>query len=385
MLDLAAAADRAGAWACYDCGKCTGTCPLARAGAPYSPRRHVLAAGQDQPEALLEEQTVFDCLTCGMCDSRCPVEIGYTDLVRALRETLAGADLKPKCPHGGALQSVMRMMARGAQQDRLGWLDGDLRTESERGSVFLWTGCAVYYDAFFSDLGLCAVGGNRAAVRLLNALGETPVVSPDERCCGHDLLWNGDREGFEALARLNTELVRESGAETLVVPCAECLRTWKLDYEPLMSGGAPRVLHLAEYLAERVGELGGEGDGESLRVTYSDPCRLGRHLGIYDAPREVLSSLPGIELAEMPRSRHKALCCAGGTWSSCDRYAKQIQVDRLREARDTGAEVLVTSCPKCQIHLRCAMRDVRLAEEITIEMLDLGELVAARVGLNPKG
>jgi Fe-S oxidoreductase len=111
-------------------------------------------------------------------------------------------------------------------------------------------------------------------------------------------------------------------------------------------------------------------------VTFQDPCRLGRHLGIYDAPRETLGAVPGIELAEMRHSKQAAVCCAGGTWSNCDRFAKHVQVDRLREARATGAEVLVTACPKCQVHFRCAMKDPNLKDDIAIEMCDVAELVA---------
>jgi Fe-S oxidoreductase len=112
-------------------------------------------------------------------------------------------------------------------------------------------------------------------------------------------------------------------------------------------------------------------------VTYQDPCRLGRHLGVYEAPRTALGAVPGVELVEMRRSGPRALCCAGSAWSSCDRHSKAIQVERLREARATGAEVMVTACPKCQIHLRCAMRDPKLGDEIRIELRDVAEVLAA--------
>ena len=113
------------------------------------------------------------------------------------------------------------------------------------------------------------------------------------------------------------------------------------------------------------------------RVTYQDPCRLCRHMGVHDAPRKVLEAIPGIELEEMKSNRHGAACCAGGTWGNCDRFAKRIQIDRLREARATEAEVLVTACPKCQIHFRCAMKDPNFGSEISIEMLDVAEVVAS--------
>ena len=97
---------------------------------------------------------------------------------------------------------------------------------------------------------------------------------------------------------------------------------------------------------------------------------------MYEAPRKVLNALPGVELAEMPRSGPRAVCCAGGTWTHCDRFAKEIQVDRLREARATGADTLVTACPKCRIHFACAMRDADHRDETRIEMRDLAEILA---------
>ena len=365
------------AWACYDCGKCTATCPVARAGGTLSPRHHVLSANLGHDAATGRDETLFSCLTCSLCEVRCPAEVGYTRLVRRLREKAFDAKVEPECPHGGALQSVMRMMAKGGtQQDRLSWLDGDLETSPSEGEYFLWTGCTVYYDAFFPEFEMKTVEGTKATVTLLNRLGITPVVSRDERCCGHDLLWNGDRRSFEALARHNVELVRASGAHTVVTPCAECARTWKLDYESFFEGSAPKVQHLTELLAERLDDLD-LGTQGTRKVTYQDPCRLGRHLGVYDAPRQVLAAVPGLELAEMPRHGRRGACCAGGTWSNCDRFAKQIQVQRLREARTTGAEVLVTACPKCQIHFRCAMKDPNLESEIEIEMRDVAEVVAS--------
>ncbi len=377
MLDLEGAVKATRAWACYDCGKCAGSCPVARSGGDLSPRRHVLSAVEGRKQTVLEDASVFSCLTCGMCDRRCPVEVDFTGLVRALRGLHRSEGSEPQCPHGGALQSVMRMMARGGTvQRRTGWLEGGMKAEPEKGGVFYWAGCTPYYDAFFSDLGPSVLNGCRAAVRIMNRAGEIPVVSPEERCCGHDLLWNGDADNFELLARHNVELVERSGAETVVTSCAECLRTWKLDYEPFFAGKPPRVLHISEYIAERLPRLELK-KGRPLRVAFQDPCRLGRHLGIYEPPRQVLGAVPGVDVAEMDKNRANALCCAGGTWSNCDRVAKKIQVERLKEARAAGAVMLATGCPKCRIHLRCAMKDPNLGGEMEIEMVDLAELVAA--------
>ena len=376
MPDLLEAAKKTRAWACYDCGKCTATCPIARVGSSYSPRRHVLATNLGHQQELVSNGTLFSCLTCSLCDGRCPAQVAYTTLVQKLREVSHREGVEPECPHGGALQSVMRMMARGGtEQDRLAWLSSDLRTAPKNGEVFYWTGCTMYYDAFFTEFELATLDGTRAAVRLMNKVGVAPVVSREERCCGHDLLWNGDRKNFELLARHNVKLVADSGAETLVTSCAECLRTWKIDYEPFFEGKPPRILHITEFLAEHTSVLKFKAKGQR-RVTFQDPCRLGRHLGIYDSPRNMLARIPGVEVIEMRRSGPRAACCAGGTWSNCDRFVKQIQVERLREARATGADVLATACPKCQIHFRCAMKDPNLKEAIEIEMRDVAELIA---------
>jgi len=379
MGQLAQAARESNALGCLDCGKCTASCPIPLVGADYSPRRHVIAAIQGDESEITANGSIFQCLTCSQCDQRCPAGVDYTSLIRRLRALAFQKGGEPECPHGGALQSVMRMMAGGGtQQDRMGWITDDLRTKPDTGDVFFWTGCTVYYDAFFPELEVDTLAGSKAAVKLLNSIGVDPVVSPEERCCGHDLLWNGDLENFEALAKFNADLVAKSGAKVLVTPCAECVRTWRLDYAPYIQKDL-RVLHLTEYLAENSGKLefkdpGGENGGQ--KVTYQDPCRLGRHLGVYDAPRELLAKVPGVELEEMAHSGRSATCCAGGTWSSCDRFSKQIQVNRLKEARATGAEVMVTACPKCQIHFRCAMKDPKLGGEIEIRMRDLAEILA---------
>jgi len=381
MSELFEIAKRTHAWACYDCGKCTASCPIARAGADYIPRRQVLGTNLGQSREIFSNGTLYRCLTCSLCDARCPAGVGFTQLVQNLRELAFHDGVEPECPHGGALQSAMRMMAKGGtQQNRLGWLTRDLKTDPKKGTVFFWTGCTMYYDAFFTDFNVHTLEGTKASIKLLNKLGITPVVSPEERCCGHDLLWNGDRTNFEKLVKHNVELVANSGAEVIVTSCAECLRTWRIDYAPYYTGMPPKVMHITEYIAANKDKLKFKKT-DITKVTYQDPCRLGRHLGIYDPPRELLQALPGVELIEMLHHRQSSTCCAGGPWSNCDRYAKFIQVERLKEARDTGAQLMLTACPKCQIHFQCAMQDPKLKLDIEIKMRDIAELIADALAL----
>jgi Fe-S oxidoreductase len=131
---------------------------------------------------------------------------------------------------------------------------------------------------------------------------------------------------------------------------------------------------VAEKLKEGSFDLG----GVASKVTYQDPCRLGRFSGIYEQPRDILRAVPGLELVEMPRNKKDAVCCGSSTWINCSRVNKKIQLERLREAQKTGAQTLITACPKCKIHLSCALKDNDLEE--AIEIKDLNVLLAESLG-----
>ena len=370
----------ANAFLCLECGKCTATCVVARYNRSYSPRRLIsqaLAGGR-----LPSPGELSICLTCMACDARCPSGVRFVDLIRELRRATYGAEFAGNCSHGGAMQSLMKLMtAAELNQDRLAWVTKDLKTALE-GDVALFVGCAPYFDAFFTELEVDTLAGVKGAVKVLNALGIEPVLLPDERCCGHDLLWGGDVEHFEKLARKNVELLKAKGVKTVLFNCPECYYTFKADYPGVVAGLPFEVKHLSEFLAEHAGELSFDA-GEAEKVTFQDPCRLARFAKVVEAPREALAAA-GIKLAEMPRSGKGAVCCAGNGWLNCDRFSKEVQLERLREARATGATTLVTACPKCEIHFRCAMNDPNLGDEIKMEIRDLASAVASRLANDKK-
>jgi Fe-S oxidoreductase len=278
-----------------------------------------------------------------------------------------------------------RMASGGLEQDRLAWIDG-LKTKSKataKSDLMFFVGCLPHFDISHAHIGSNSLAIARDTVKILNALGITPVVLPDERCCGHDLLFGGNPAGFEALARKNAELIKAAGVKRIVISCPEGYQTLAQEYPRVLKGWDVEVLHISELLAEMLeaGKLSFKND-LGMKVTYQDPCRLGRYMGVFDAPRKVIEALPGVELVEMQHFGPDAICCGVSSWISCGSTAKSIQMARLAEAKATGADTLVTACPKCQIHFRCALSGKvpgdRSAVEIPVE--DLTSLVVKALG-----
>jgi len=178
------------------------------------------------------------------------------------------------------------------------------------------------------------------------------------------------------LAEHNLREISGAKAKQVVTTCPECYVTLKVEYPRYFGSLDFEVVHISQLLAEKVADGELKFHRSAKKVTYHDPCRLGRFSSIYDEPRTIIDAIPGVELLEMPRSRTSALCCGTQAWMNCGTVNKQIQSERLREASATGADVLLTFCPKCQIHFRCAMHDDRLGEELGIEIEDVTSLAA---------
>ncbi len=344
------------AYNCIGCGKCTAVCPINARDPGFSPRLVVEQVLQGNLDQLISSGQIWTCLTCGMCSQRCHAGVDYPLFVRLLRADASKGGNKCDSSHGGALHTVSRIMANPhLQQDRLHWLDSDLRTNADSDFIF-FVGCTPYLDPVFRDIGARPLTSTSSALRLLNRLGIEPAILSGERCCGHDQLWTGDVEGFLKLARHNVEELTSTAAKTVLVSCPECYHTLKFQYPRYLGGSRFEVLHILQLLSQRMPEVRPSIGEMRKSVTFHDPCRLGRLSGLFAEPRGLLEMVPGLELREMPRNKHRSVCCGTHAWINCGAVSKQIQVDRLHEASTTGAELLVTACPKCEIHLNCASR-----------------------------
>jgi heterodisulfide reductase subunit D len=327
---------------------------------------------------LIYNRELFSCLTCYACQSKCPSDVNYPLFMQRVRTIASDNGEHGECAHSGTIQSLMRLMSTpDIKQRRLEWLSDGYRT-SDQGDVLLWIGCAPYFEPIFEDIEVKTLDIAKAGLQILNSLGIEPRLLPNERCCGHDMLWSGDMETFTRLAEQNAAAIREAGVKKIIFTCPECYRTFKEDYPRYVNIDC-ELQHITELVNEAIEKDGLNFTRVKKKVTYHDPCRLGRHLGIYEPPRKVIQTIPGVELVEMNHNREESLCCGTSAFTNCDSYSKQIRVERLLEAKATGAECLITSCPKCQLHFRCAM--VNKGEEkgpgIEIEVMDIVSLVAS--------
>ena len=367
-------------YACQDCGKCSSACPLALIGKPFSPRgvaNAVISGSIDTPAVIRD---TWSCLTCGTCYDRCPSAVTFPEFIRDLRELQGASGIRSHQAHDGFFQSLMRTMASpGLPIQHWQWLPDDVRTDSHSKLLF-FGGCAPYFDAFFKHhLGTQTTAILVDSLRLLNFFDIFPRLLSDERCCGHDLLWSGDRGNFLKLAAINADAIAAQGVEEVVTACPECYRTLSRDYAAHGIKVPFKVTHLYELL-EREIDKGAVGfEPLDRKLTFQDSCRLNRLEGGASLPRKLLRRLQPKSFKEMRDHGMAAICCGNCAWTGCDSYSKALQVKRLQQARETGGDLLVTACPKCQIHLRCAMEDPILGDELQMEMMDLTSVLAKTI------
>ncbi|MGD9228895.1 MAG: (Fe-S)-binding protein, partial [Desulfobacterales bacterium] len=190
----------------------------------------------------------------------------------------------------------------------------------------------------------------------------------------------GDMATFDALARLNLKRFEATKAKQIITTCPECARTLGMDYPKWVGAHGMEVLHLTQFISRQLAASKTEWRSEIKNgsATYQDACRLGRHLGVYEEPRALLRA-SGLDLVEMERTHRNSLCCGTSCWTACGQVSKNIQVERLKEAKATGAEMLITSCIKCQIHFKCAQQDPTLENDIAIPVRDLATVLADRL------
>lgn len=361
---------------CFQCGTCSVSCPAAEL-MDYAPRQLWQLIRLGMRDQVLNSRTFWLCTQCYACTARCPRGILTSETMRNLREWVIERNMQvPETIT--RLRDTVRTKYNILNEDnasRLIWsqnLDAAPTQLSQsaqaNAEVLLFTGCvSSFYPMAYSIPQSLVQVFEQAKISYTTLGGE-------EWCCGYPLFGAGMQSEMANLAHHNIEQVRALAPKNLVATCSSCYHTWKHLYPSYANSKFDfQVLHASEYLAQLVADKRIKMANLSWTVTYHDPCDLGRKNGVYDAPRAVIQSIPGITLREMPNNRADAMCCGGGGDVAMLEAAvtDDIAVRRLAQATSTGATAIISSCQQCKRTLLGAARKTKTR----IKILDITELV----------
>jgi heterodisulfide reductase subunit D len=354
---------------CYDCNRCVTVCPVSQLGI-FSPRSLINDLSYLTVEDALKNNDIWTCLTCGQCSIYCPMTqenagVRIPELILELRKLYGKEQTQienlAECEtHDGIFPLIAKIMAENpAPPNKLGFLEGTGYKVASTGEIAYFIGCIPLMQdiIYYTDVNYGSIP--KSIIGLLNSANITPVVL-NEKCCGHDILWSkGDVDTFKKLAEYNVKLYKDAGVKTIIVSCAEGYRTWKIDYPKYVDEFDFEVLHFSEFfLRENILEHVRFPQSHDIKVTYHDACRLGRLGGrLYEAPRELIRSIPGVKLIEMQNNRDDAKCCGVSAFSCCNEYTRVLRHNRIKEAIETGAEYLIVPCVKCLTHFNCYLSE----------------------------
>ncbi len=366
--------------ACTSCGRCSAACPATASGKPLSPMllvQHLREAmstggtGDNLIGSVIDSAELWSCTTCGACEETCPVAINHIDRIVDLRRVLVeDGELQPAAQRGLESMLAKGNYLDGTPGDRARWAEGlgiRVLRDGEPCETIYWIGCAASYDEQARKVA-------EAVAALLKRAGvDFGILGPRESCSGDCARRMGEEGLFAELARRNVAALRAHAVKRIVTHCPHCLNTFSKEYD--LAG--VEVVHHAVLLRQLVaaGRLQ-PSRAAARRVTFHDPCYLGRYNGIFDAPRAMLGAIPHTELKEMPRSRARSFCCGGGGGQVLldVNIGARIPTLRFVEAEQLGVDVIATACPFCKIMLAPVPGERGL--EGTIVVKDVAELLA---------
>ncbi len=352
---------------CYQCGLCTGSCPWNQVRS-FLTRRLIHQAQLGLVE--LEGEDTWVCATCGACVERCPRGVKIIDVMMALRRLASQWGNTPK-----ALKTALTSIAAEgnpwgeARDKRTDWTKNlDIKPLSNKTEVLYLSCCTTAYDAKRRRIAI-------ATANILNKAGVNfGILGNEENCCGESARKGGAEDLFQELVKRNTELFNKRGIKKILVSSPHCYHTFKNEYPDLNKN--IEVIHTTQFLNELITK-----DKIKLsksypkKVAYHDPCYLGRHNKIYDEPRNVLKSIPGLELVELPDSRDNSLCCGGGggrIWMDTKREERFSEI-RIDQALEAGAQVLAVACPYCMVNFDDSL--LTMNKEDVLEIKDITEII----------
>jgi len=355
---------------CFQCGLCDTVCPWNRV-RTFSMRKLVREATFGLTE--IESEDIWRCTTCGRCPQQCPRDVKQIESGMALRKIATEYGVFP-APVKTIRTINAGLVAQGNpfgedREKRAAWAEGlSIEPFADGMEILYFPGCYLCYDPRLKKVA-------RATANILKRAGvDFGILGAKENCCGESIRKTGDEELFRRLAKENIKTFIDNGVKKILVSSPHCYHTFKNEYPDFRVNF--EVVHISQYLFELIneGRLQLKKD-YGKKVTYHDPCYLGRHNGIYDEPRGVLKKISGLELSELFESRSDSLCCGGGggrVWMETVK-AERFSDLRIEQALNLGAEVLATSCPYCITMLEDSR--VTMGVDERIEVKDITEIV----------
>ena len=355
---------------CFQCGLCDTVCPWNRVRS-FSMRKLVREATFGLTE--IESEDIWRCTTCGRCPQQCPRDVKQIESGVSLRRVATEYGVFP-APVKPIRTINAGLVAQGNpfgedREKRAAWAEGlSVKPFTEGMEILYFPGCYLSYDPRLKKVA-------KATANILNSAGvDFGILGSKENCCGESIRKTGDEELFKRLAKENIKTFIDNGVKKILVSSPHCYHTFTNEYPEFRVNF--EVVHISQYLFELLneGRLQLKND-YGKRVTYHDPCYLGRHNGIFDEPRGVLQKVPGLELNEMTESRSDSLCCGGGggrVWMETHKGERFCDL-RIDQALGLESQVLATACPYCITMLEDSRITMGVDEKIEIK--DITEII----------
>ncbi|HPD61612.1 MAG TPA: heterodisulfide reductase-related iron-sulfur binding cluster, partial [Thermodesulfobacteriota bacterium] len=390
--------------ACTRCNRCETRCPSNLSGETLSPRamnQKMKAYAKKKysisrlisewlkkptPEVpkteVLQGEEAWMCTTCRACVEECPISINNLDIIREIRRAKVEEGTQVPTMVGNTLEAIFKYgnPYQGAKNKRQEWakeLEIKDLSKGQEAAVLYYVGCAFSYDNRLQEIA-------RSAARVFTKAGlDFGILGNKESCCGDMAKRIGEEGLLEELIMKNYETFEEGGVKEVVTTCPHGLKMLRDEYPlyrkklEIQTEGEIKVQHYTEMLAKLLTEKRLTfTQALKKRVTYHDPCYLGRHCGVYDEPRMVIQAIPGVTFVEMKRNRRNSFCCGGGggrVWMEEFEAREKISEVRIRDAAEVGAELLITACPFCMSMLEDAVKTA--GYENKMEVKDLAEVL----------
>jgi Fe-S oxidoreductase len=357
-------------YGCFQCGKCTGGCPVSLKSKLNIRKLMIEVLLRENVGNVAQNDALWDCTTCKTCTLRCPRGLEPMDLLIHMRALSVEEGHIPKTIIE-ALEGTYKYgnpwgAVKNKRSDWASGLELNVFPQGDKAANLYFVCCTAAYDTRIQNVA-------RSLVQCLRQIGyDFATLGNDETCCGSEIRRMGEEGLFEMLMEGNIESFKKYNIRSIVTTSPHCYNTIKNDY----GQDSLQVRHYTQVLAEGIKDKNPFSGEMGKVITYHDPCFLGKQNGIFDEPRQILQSIPGVTFIDFDRSREKSLCCEGGggrMWVESSDQGPRLAEIRVQDAVEMGAEILATACPFCLLTLEDAVKTTGNEEKLRV--MDISEIL----------